>query len=328
MLSDMRWLALFGIALASGVAQEPSTPATRSQPRDVYLENGVTAPRLIYKEEPEYSETAREAVVDGTVMVSLMVDPDGTPRDLKVIRPIGFGLDEKAIEAVRRWKFKPGVKDGLPIAVPTKVEVNFGILDNKAAMHLERFACTAPEGVPGPSVLKSERPASPARGEGVSVTLSFDVDERGIPANLHVEEISDEKWEADMITSLKEWRFSGAVKDGKPVLVPCTLSFSLGDVPSGPPGKYSNITPPQIIHKVEPKYSKEAAKARLEGTVTLLVVVDREGVPRDIKVARPLGLGLDEAAIKAVRQWRFRPGIKDGKPVAVQAYIEVNFRML
>jgi TonB family protein len=323
MLSDMRWLALFVIALAIGVAQEPSTHATRSQPRDVYLENGVTAPRLIYKEEPEYSETAREAVVDGTVMV----DPDGTPRDLKVIRPIGFGLDEKAIEAFRRWKFKPGVKDGLPIAVPTKVEVNFGILDNKAAMHLERFACTAPEGVPGPSVLKSERPASPARGERVSVTLSFDVDERGIPANLHVEKISDEKWEAGMIASLKEWRFNGAVKDGRPVLVPCTLSFSLGEAPSGPPGKYSNITPPQIIHKVQPTYTKEAAKAKLEGTVMLLVVVDQEGIPRDLRVTRPLGGGLDEKALEAVRQWRFRPGMKDGKPVAVQTYVQVNFHM-
>jgi protein TonB len=58
------------------------------------------------------------------------------------------------------------------------------------------------------------------------------------------------------------------------------------------------------------------------------VVVDEKGNPRDLKVMRPLGLGLDQKAIEAVEKWKFRPGMKDGKPVAVQATIEVNFRLL
>ena len=88
------------------------------------------------------------------------------------------------------------------------------------------------------------------------------------------------------------------------------------------------VSPPQLILKVEPEYSEEARKAKFQGTVVLMVVVDEKGNPRDLKVIRPLGLGLDQKAIEAVEKWKFRPGMKDGKAVAVQATIEVNFRLL
>jgi TonB family protein len=88
------------------------------------------------------------------------------------------------------------------------------------------------------------------------------------------------------------------------------------------------VSPPSIIYKVEPEYSEEARKAKFQGTVLLFVVVDEYGNPRDIKVLRPLGLGLDQKAIEAVEKWKFSPGKKDGKPVPVQAQIEVNFRLL
>lgn len=88
------------------------------------------------------------------------------------------------------------------------------------------------------------------------------------------------------------------------------------------------VSPPSILYKVEPEYSEEARKAKFQGTVLLFVVVDEHGNPRDIKVIRPLGLGLDQKAVEAVEKWKFSPGKKDGKPVPVQAQIEVNFRLL
>jgi TonB family protein len=88
------------------------------------------------------------------------------------------------------------------------------------------------------------------------------------------------------------------------------------------------VSPPSILFKVEPEYSEEARKAKFQGTVLLFVVVDEKGNPRDIKILRPLGLGLDQKAVEAVEKWKFSPGKKDGKPVAVQAQIEVNFRLL
>jgi TonB family protein len=88
------------------------------------------------------------------------------------------------------------------------------------------------------------------------------------------------------------------------------------------------VSPPSVIFKVEPEYSEEARKAKFQGTVVLFVVVDEKGNPRDLKVIRPLGLGLDQKAIEAVEKWRFKPGMKDGRAVPVQATIEVNFRLL
>ncbi len=88
------------------------------------------------------------------------------------------------------------------------------------------------------------------------------------------------------------------------------------------------VSAPVAIYKVEPEYSEEARKAKFQGTVVLSIVIDEHGLPTNFKVVRPLGLGLDEKAIEAVQKWRFLPGKKEGKPVAVLATVEVNFRLL
>jgi TonB family protein len=89
---------------------------------------GVTAPTLLYKVEPEYSEEARKAKYQGTVVLYVEVDPSGHAKNLKVIRSLGLGLDEKAMEAVNKWKFRPGFKDGKPVTVAATIEVNFRLL--------------------------------------------------------------------------------------------------------------------------------------------------------------------------------------------------------
>jgi periplasmic protein TonB len=86
---------------------------------------GVSAPRPIYDPDPEYSEEARHAKYQGTVLLWVVVGPDGKPHDIRVQRSLGMGLDEKAIEAVRQWKFEPSMKDGHPVAVQVNVEVSF-----------------------------------------------------------------------------------------------------------------------------------------------------------------------------------------------------------
>lgn len=88
------------------------------------------------------------------------------------------------------------------------------------------------------------------------------------------------------------------------------------------------VSPPTVLSKVEPEYSEEARKAKWQGTVILQLVVDEHGLPQQMKITRALGLGLDQKAIEAVAKWKFKPGMKDGKPVPVVATIEVNFRLL
>ena len=87
----------------------------------------VSAPQVLFAPEPEFSEEARKAKVAGNVLVYLQVDENGRPTHVRVLRGIGLGLDEKAVEAVRQYKFKPAMKAGHPVTVEMNVEVNFQI---------------------------------------------------------------------------------------------------------------------------------------------------------------------------------------------------------
>ena len=88
------------------------------------------------------------------------------------------------------------------------------------------------------------------------------------------------------------------------------------------------FTAPVLLVKTEPAYSEEARKGKVQGTVILLIEIDSNGRPRDIRVRRPLGFGLEERAVEAVGRWRFRPAYRNGKPVPCSAEVEVNFRLL
>jgi protein TonB len=88
---------------------------------------GVSAPVLIHEVEPEFSEEARKAKASGNVLVSLWVDDKGNPSHVRVLRGVGMGLDEKAIDAVKQYKFKPAMEGGKPVTVELNVEVNFQI---------------------------------------------------------------------------------------------------------------------------------------------------------------------------------------------------------
>ena len=90
--------------------------------------SGVSAPSVLFKIDPEYAEMARILKLSGTVLVSVVIDGNGAPTNIQLVRSLGFGLDEKAVEAVSKWKFNPGLKDGQPVSVQAQIEVNFRLL--------------------------------------------------------------------------------------------------------------------------------------------------------------------------------------------------------
>jgi len=75
--------------------------------------------------EPEFSEGARRAKYQGTALLELVVDQTGQPQNIRIVKPLGMGLDGKAVDAVSKWRFNPGMKDGEPAAVEIAVEVSF-----------------------------------------------------------------------------------------------------------------------------------------------------------------------------------------------------------
>jgi TonB family protein len=227
--------------------QEPPAPAQAQAPDGVNrVGGGVTAPRLVAKTEPTYTEEDRQARVQGTVTLYIQVSPEGRATNMRVLRSLTPGLDQRAMEAVANWRFDPGMKNGLPVTVEANIEVNFRLLDDK---------------------------------EGAALAAQ----PRAVPA---------------------------AIQQAAQV--------------GGYPAK---TTTPRLIRKTEPEYTEEARKAKYQGTVTLTAVINAEGLAQDFRVVHSLGLGLDEKAIEAVKQWKFEPGTRDGKPVATMSIIEVNFRL-
>jgi TonB family protein len=89
-----------------------------------------------------------------------------------------------------------------------------------------------------------------------------------------------------------------------------------------------DVTRPELLSRIDPEYTEEARKTKYQGSVVLSVIIQKNGTVGDVRVVRPLGMGLDEKAVAAVRQWRFRPGAKSGTPVDVIAQVEVTFRLL
>jgi len=115
-------IAAASAALALTDQAQPPSAAHRAG-------GGVSAPQLLSKVEPQYSEEARKAHIQGAVVLYIEVNPDGSAQNIRVVRALGSGLDEKAIQAVRQWKFKPGKKDGSPVTVAATIEVNFRLLE-------------------------------------------------------------------------------------------------------------------------------------------------------------------------------------------------------
>jgi len=105
----------------------PVPPANEAANGVKQIGGGVTAPRILFETQPKYTELARTDKVQGAVLVGLVVDEQGIPQRVQVLRGVGDGLDEKAVEAVSQYKFRPSMEDGKPVAVALKIEVNFQI---------------------------------------------------------------------------------------------------------------------------------------------------------------------------------------------------------
>jgi TonB family protein len=112
------------LLFVGGALFAQDAPEKTSEP--VYeVGNGVTAPKSVYTPNPEYSDKARKKKIIGTVVVAMIVTAEGEVRDVKVTKSVDESLDKQVVAAVRSWKFEPATKDGKPVAVHVRAEVNF-----------------------------------------------------------------------------------------------------------------------------------------------------------------------------------------------------------
>jgi TonB family protein len=88
-----------------------------------------------------------------------------------------------------------------------------------------------------------------------------------------------------------------------------------------------SVKPPRLLHSVDPVFSEKARQAKQGGVVQVYLWVTKEGLPSHVRVVKGVGMGLDEKAVEAIRQYRFAPATLNGEPVVCDLYIEVNFQI-
>ena len=217
-------------------------------------------PRIIQREDSAsrpltYPDSAREAGIEGVVYVQMVVEPDGRPTNVVVLKGVHELLDEEARRFAQTMNFSPGRKDGAVVRTRLTLPLRFGLEDQETADQE-----TADQETADPNPAKAKTADDRPRGAVVQVPDQM----------------------PRLIGGLK------ALQDGI-------------------------------------RYPREARRKGMEGQVFVQFIVSKEGVPTDLKVTRSVHRLLDREAMRAVRETRFLPAFKDGKPVRVQLTLPISF---
>lgn len=270
-------LAVFSATCSAvqSLASKPSDEDALPSPIKVFKAGKqVSAPELIPMDLSASIVSACHDPISGDVDVAIIVDPEGNPNDILLNGPSGNTLDLLAVEMAARDRFKPGERDGIPVAVSITVK-----------MHLQ--ACVADiAGKDGKTIPKLRLRSQPVQRVGSASSHE--------PSTLVVRPL--QVYGSGETTPLE--KIGGRISQPIPISTPAA------------------------------SFSAEARSKGIQGVVLLRLIVNAQGIPQNIQVVRPLGHGLDEAAVDAVKRYRFRPAMKDGnQPVPVMLTIEVNFRL-
>jgi TonB family protein len=207
----------------------------------------------------------------GEVELSFIVDAEGKPHNVMLVRAVGNDLDLLSLSLARGNRFKPALMNGSPVAVALTDKVKL-------------WACAVAE--------------KNAAGQN-----TYSLRYRSQPEQ-HLSAMTD---------------------------APAKAVFSTGGLAptrlKNPDGTKSNVIAPVPILTFNPEFSEEARRKGVEGEVMIQVIVDAYGFPLNPRVVRPVGSGLDEKALEAVKRYRFKPALRDGIPVPVFMTIAINFRL-
>jgi TonB family protein len=166
---------------------------------------------VIYQVDPEFSDQARAAGVGGEVLVNLIVDSHGVPQNVHVLRGVGMGLDETAVDAVKQYRFEPAMEGDKPVAVQLSVVVNFQIFRSPTVIHSV------------PLHYSSEARKNKASGD---ILVGLTVDEKGLPQNVHILRGFGMGMDEQAVAAVQRYKFKPFTQGGKPVARPATLQIN------------------------------------------------------------------------------------------------------
>jgi TonB family protein len=232
---------VFALAVATFAAAQPAPtlpPDTTAQ--STYKIGGnVSAPIILHSVEAEFSDYARKNGICGATLIGLIVDANGLPQNIHVVRSLEPSLDEKAMDAIRQYRFKPAMKDGkIPVPVQITVEVDFRLYKKGPGNDGCSTEFPAPVHpafggghlVDPPVLISSVQPlyTDEARKNHITgtCTLQVTIDANGVPQNVRVVNGLDPGLDANAIEAVKQWRYKPATEKGVAVPFDSTVDVN------------------------------------------------------------------------------------------------------
>jgi TonB family protein len=228
------WAAFLATA-QQPVPSTPPQPATPAASAPYKIGGNVSAPVVIHSVEAEFSDYARRNRICGTTIIGLIVDAEGLPQDVHVIKSLEPSLEQNAVAAVEQYRFKPAMKDGtIPVPVEIKIEVDFTLYKSPGSPGCSPEYPAPVQAASGrviPPVLishvapKYTRDARKKRITG-TCTLQLTIDASGIPRNVRVVKSLDPGLDLSAVKAVERWRYRPAVKDDVPIPIDSTVNVN------------------------------------------------------------------------------------------------------
>ncbi len=317
-----------------GVAQSEEMEKERQEFRKdaVPVKGAIKQPKLIKKVEPVYPEEARKNGVQGVVILEAKIDERGRVIGILVLRSVPQ-LDQAAIDALKQWTYEPMIIDGKPTKALFTVTVRFQ-LDKEDIEKFAEGAVKVTDAIPPPKLIKRVDPVYPviarqARVEGL-VILEARTGLDGRVKNVRVLR-SVPLLDKAAIDAVRQWIYEPMIIDGQPkeAIFTTTVRFELkdeGKKAQAAGTSTGDVLVPTLIKKVDPVYPEAARKAGIQGLVLLEATTDEEGNVAAVRVLKSIP-ELDQAAIDALKQWKYEPFIIEGKPKGVVFTVTIQFRL-
>ena len=346
-----------------GQSSPPVAPGSM-RPDGVYqVGGGVSKPIPVLQPSCKAPDLTRKLRTRGDVGLLFVVNADGSVRDVQIVKPAGYGMDERAADCLRQWRFNPSEKDGTPVAVAVQTSFSFASSLAPQMWGAGPILFTADSGVRPPVLKSGDIPGGQQEPGDEAVVLEFTVSEQGEVGEIQPFKGKESKSLQALMTSLATWKFAPATGAVGPMAAKGKALFIKGedyfrvqasmafrdsggaDVPEGEPidpqakpKTVATVQPlrrielsPQeavkrLVRRVAPEYPDDAKKAKLEGAVDLLVVIGKDGLVANVRAIRGPS-ELVPYATAAVKQWQYRPVLSHGDAVEAQTVVTVIFHI-
>ncbi len=301
---------------------------------------------------PVYPFEFNRTKVETTVELLVEINEKGDVEEASVLSALHVSFGNAALGAVRRWKFKPAMKDGQPITVRRVVPVFFSYTGRKhpaKSVNLSRISKSRKNrNLVYPEILDQQEPVFPfallSQGIDGNATANFVVGEGGFVVSVEIEDQSHPEFGHAAAAALMHWKFKPGEKDGQIVPFSLQQKFSFSRSYLEPTirnwirqikkSKVDFITKPmeldnkpRPISRKVPVFPPSLAGKTTDGKVKIRFIVDKKGkvlLPRVEEASNPL---FGFAAVTAISSWKFEPPLKDGEPVNTEFVLPMTFKL-